>query len=68
MDIVANASCCPFVSRKVRGKICRLYLASAGFDPRVEIIWDDITLQDEVEQSRAALYRAQAKKIEKETR
>ncbi len=27
MDIVANASCCPFVSRKVRGKICRLYLA-----------------------------------------
>ena len=27
MDIVANASCCPFVSRKVRGRICRLYLA-----------------------------------------
>ncbi len=48
----------------VISKICRLYLASAGFDPRFEIIWDDITLQDEVEQSRARLLRAQSAAIE----
>lgn len=44
-------------------KICTLYLRSNGFASSVEVIWDDITLQDEVEQSRAMLYRAQAEKI-----
>lgn len=48
----------------VISKICRMYLASRGEDPRFEIIWDDITLQDEVEQSRARLYRAQSALIE----
>ncbi len=48
-------------------KICRLYLASRGLNPEFEIIWDDITLQDEVEQSRARLYRAQSAMIEGKT-
>ena len=48
-------------------KICSAFLASRGFACPVNVVWDDITLQDEVEQSRAALYRAQANKIEKET-
>ncbi len=44
-------------------KICRTFLALEGLDPRVEILWDDISLQDMTEQARAALYRAQAEKI-----
>lgn len=44
-------------------KICTLFLRSNGFAGLCEVVWDDITLQDEVEQSRAMLYRAQAEKI-----
>ena len=41
-------------------RICRVYLQHLGCTCAPEIRWDDITLQDEVEQSRALLYRAQA--------
>jgi hypothetical protein len=44
-------------------QIARLYLESAGFRDEPEVVWDEISLQDEVEQSRALLYRAQAQKI-----
>ncbi len=47
-------------------KICRFWLSSNGISDRVSIVWDDITLQDEVELARAALYRAQSRKIEQE--
>lgn len=47
-------------------KICRLYLYSQGRFCSCDVEWDDITLQDEVEQSKARLYAAQAKKIEAE--
>lgn len=47
-------------------KICRLYLYSQGRFCPVEIEWDDITLQDKVEESKARLYLAQARKIEAE--
>lgn len=43
-------------------KICRTYLAMEGLDPRGEIIWDDISLQDITEKSKASLYQAQAEK------
>ena len=43
-------------------KICRMYLALEGLDNRVEIEWDDISLQDITEEARADLYRAQAEK------
>ena len=49
-------------------RIALAFLRSGGYPDSVQVQWDDITLQDEVEQSRAALYRAQAKKTEKETR
>ena len=49
-------------------RIAGAFLRSGGYPDSVQVIWDDITLQDEVEQSKAALYRAQANKIEKETR
>lgn len=47
-------------------KICRTWLALEGFDPRVEILWDDISLQDITEQAKAEYYKAQAAKYYKE--
>ncbi|MDO5399410.1 MAG: serine/threonine protein phosphatase [Eubacteriales bacterium] len=44
------------------GKICRTYLALEGLDDRVEILWDDISLQDITQEAQADLYRAQAEK------
>ena len=44
-------------------RICTAFLRSRGYGCTAEVVWDDITLQDEVEQSKAALYRAQAKKL-----
>ena len=49
----------------VISKICKAFLRSLGYSCNADIIWDDITLQDEVEQSRAMLYRAQAEKIQR---
>ncbi len=41
-------------------RICRLWLQLEGYGGDVEISWDEINLQDEVEEARADLYRAQA--------
>lgn len=43
-------------------KICRTYLALEGMDNRVQVEWDDISLQDITEEAQADLYRAQAEK------
>lgn len=43
-------------------RICKLYLALEGLDDRVEIVWDDISLQDITDEAKAELYRAQAEK------
>ena len=43
-------------------RICRTYLALEGLDNRVDIEWDDISLQDITEEAKADLYRAQAEK------
>ena len=48
-------------------KICQTYLALEGLDNRVEIEWDDISLQDITQEAQAALYRAQAEKYLAET-
>ena len=37
-----------------------------GMDNRVDILWDDISLQDITEQAQADLYRAQAEKARAE--
>lgn len=47
-------------------KICRTWLRINGYGCEAEIVWDDISLQDIVEESHAALYRAQADKIQTE--
>lgn len=47
-------------------RICRLWLRMKGFSCGFEVVWDDINLQDEVEEARAALYREQARKLRME--
>lgn len=47
-------------------KICKTYLALEGLDDRVDILWDDISLQDITEGAKADLYRAQAEKARAE--
>ena len=44
-------------------KVCRTYLALEGLDDRVEILWDEISLQDIAEQAQAQLHLAQAEQI-----
>lgn len=44
-------------------RICRLFLTLEGMEGETEIVWDEISLQDTVEEARAALYRAQAEKL-----
>ena len=43
-------------------KICRTFLAYEGLDDRVEICWNDISLQDITQEAQAELYKAQAEK------
>jgi len=47
-------------------KICRTCLRLAGLDSDVQVMWDDIMLQDMVEQARAQLLTAQAETCTKE--
>ena len=44
-------------------KICKTYLALEGLDNRVEIQWNDISLQDIAQEAQADLYKAQAEKL-----
>ena len=47
-------------------RIAELWLRLKGFDDGVELCWEDIDLQDLVEEARAELYRAQAEQLRKE--
>ena len=47
-------------------KVCKTYLALEGLDDRMEVVWDEISLQDMTEQARAELYKAQAAKLKAE--
>lgn len=44
-------------------QICELWLKVHGYDHRCTIIWDDINLQDLVDEALANLYRAEAQAI-----
>ena len=48
-------------------KICRMYLALAGYGDGVTVEWQEISLQDMVEEAKTELYHAQAEKTRKET-
>lgn len=45
-------------------KICRIWLLLNGYSERMEIVWEDISLQDTVDLSGARLKNAQAAKLE----
>ncbi len=42
-------------------RICRTWLALEGFGGRAEIVWDDISLQDMLDEAKAAYFRARSK-------
>lgn len=44
-------------------RICRLWLRMHGFACSFQVLWDDINLQDQVEEARAELFRQQARKL-----
>ena len=50
--------------------MAQLWLRLRGYDPRVTLEWEDINLQDLVEEARAELYRTQVEgmKLEQESR
>ena len=45
-------------------RICRLWMRMHGYTCGFEVVWNDINLQDEVEEARAFLYREQARKLQ----
>ena len=47
-------------------RVCRLWLRLHGYGCRFAVEWDDINLQDMVEEARAELYREQARKLRQE--
>ena len=47
-------------------KVCRTFLSLEGLDDRVEILWNDISLQDITQEAQAQLYLAQAEKARAE--
>jgi hypothetical protein len=47
-------------------RIASAYLETLGCYDKVEVVWEDITLQDEYELAHARLYNAQAQKLERE--
>ena len=44
-------------------QICRMWLRMQGYARAFRVDWDDINLQDEVEEAKAELYREQARKL-----
>ena len=47
-------------------RICELWLRLHGYPDRVEVDWEDINLQDQVEEARAELYKEQAEQLRQE--
>ncbi len=47
-------------------RVCQLWLRLHGWPEELEVEWEDINLQDLVEEARAELYHAQAEQIGKE--
>ena len=48
-------------------RVCQLWLRLHGIAGPVEVDWEDINLQDLVEEAKAGLYQAQTEQIRRET-
>ena len=46
-------------------KVCRTFLSLEGLDDRLELQWNDISLQDITQEAQAELYKAQAEQARK---
>ena len=44
-------------------RVCRTWLRLHGYDDQVQVEWEDINLQDMVEEAKAGLYREQAEEL-----
>ena len=44
-------------------KICRLWLRMHGYDCPFQVVWEDINLQDLLEEAKADWYREQTRKL-----
>ena len=44
-------------------RICQLWLRMHGYSCKIQVDWEDINLQDEVEDAKAAVYLEQARKL-----
>jgi len=56
------------IRRSLEPVLCRvaeLWLRLHGYDDRLELKWEDINLQDIVEEARAGLYQAQAEQLKR---
>ena len=49
-------------------QVCDLWMAMHGYADEYEVVWDDINLQDIVEESRARLYDAQTEELTQKIR
>lgn len=49
-------------------KICRSHLHSFGYNGKITVQWEEITLQDELESAQAELLRIQAEALKKEAK
>lgn len=47
-------------------KVCRTWLMLEGLPTDCQVIWDEITMQDEVDHANARYYTARARKLERE--
>ena len=47
-------------------RVAELWLRLHGYDDRAALCWEEVNLQDMVEQARAGLYAAQAEQIRRE--
>mgnify|MGYP001622962564 FL=1 len=45
-------------------KICRTWLALEGYEPQCRIVWEEITMQDEVDHANARYLTARARQLE----
>ena len=50
----------------VAKKICKTWLSLQGFAPQCDIVWDEITMQDEVDHANARYLTAQARLLERQ--
>ena len=46
-------------------KVCRTWLMLEGLSQECEVVWEEITMQDEADHDNASYYTARARKLER---